>query len=400
MKKRIFSIILLLITVTVVASQPAMAITQKAVDAINGQYPYYDASDTSGTCELSGASAATVSLSGNDNEQKIYNYLVAKGLSPVGAAGIDGNFGQESHWNPATPGGYLAQWGGSRLSNLQNFASKQNKPVTDLGVQLDFMWQELNGSYPKVLEHVKAATTVEDATEQFMGPIKLSNGGTSGGYENPGRPELAKRIAFAKGALIKYGGAAASPAALITSIATNTCSGITGNGQNTKFYDGFTVYSQCDPAWGGKPYGDDTICANACGPSALAMIVTNLTGRKVTPDVLAAYADKNGLYVQNTGSSWLIAPTIATEYGLKSQKIGADVAKITAVLQAGGLVAAPGSGASPYTKGGHYIVIRAVTATGKWKIGDSGHRDTSDKEWDPQQLVSEMHEGGVYAITK
>ncbi len=54
----------------------------------------------------------------------------------------------------------------------------------------------------------------------------------------------------------------------------------------------------------------------------------------------------------------------------------------------------------PFTANGHFIVIRAVTAEGKFKVGDPGHSDTSDKDWDPQQLINNMRDGSVYAITK
>lgn len=401
---RIISFFMIVVIVIVQSgTAPVLAISKASLEAINGNSAFYDPSNAGQVCQSFGATpTASGPLIGNDNEQKIFNYFIAKKLGPIQTAGIVGNFGQESHWSPTTPGGYLAQWGGARLTNLQKFAASQNKPVTDLQVQLDFVWKELNESYTKVLKNLNAATTVEDATNQFMGPTPLPNGGTTDGYENPGKPELQKRINYAKDALKLYGGAAATTAALVTTITGSGggCSSAVGNSQNTKFIDGFTVYNQCDPAWASKPYGNGTICQNACGPSSMAMIITNLKGTTVTPDTIATFAMSNGLYINGVGSSWNIAPVVAKAYGLKAVAIGADVAKITATLQAGGLVAAPGSGAKPFTSGGHYIVIRAVTAEGKWKVGDSGHSNTSSLDWDPQQLVNEMHGGGVYAISK
>jgi len=176
--------------------------------------------------------------------------------------------------------------------------------------------------------------------------------------------------------------------------------GTVGNGQDTKFIDGFAIYKQTDPAWKNKPYGSSTIGPSGCGPSAMAMIVTALTGNKVTPPEVADVA--KSMYVEGAGSSWQIGPFVAQHYGLQSSAVGASVSKITEALLAGGLVVAPGDGADPFTKGGHYIVIRGVTASGKWKIGDSkgNGAETSQKEWDPQTLVSQMHSGGVYAISK
>ncbi len=181
--------------------------------------------------------------------------------------------------------------------------------------------------------------------------------------------------------------------------ANKSCSDTTaGNGQDSQYIDGFTVYDQYDPDWRDKPFGSSTIGPSGCGPSAMAMIVTALTGKPVTPPEVATVA--KSMYVPGSGSSWNIGPFVAAHYGLKSTPVEANVAKISEVLVKGGLVVAPGQGAVPYTDGGHFIVIRAVTADGKWRIGDSGHRDTSNKNWDPAKLVTQMRDGGVYAITK
>lgn len=181
--------------------------------------------------------------------------------------------------------------------------------------------------------------------------------------------------------------------------ANNSCvSDKAGNGEDTQFIDGFTVYSQYDRAWRETPYSTSTIGDSGCGPSAMAMIITALTGEKVTPPAVASYS--KSMYEPGKGSKWTIAPFAASHWNLKATQIEANVAKISETLVNGGLVIAPGQGSLPYTNDGHFIVIRAVTADGKWRIGDSGHRDTSDKDWDPAKLVLMMRDGGVYAITK
>lgn len=184
-----------------------------------------------------------------------------------------------------------------------------------------------------------------------------------------------------------------------TSGLDNSCSeGTIGNGQDTKFIDGFAIYDQYDPDWRNQPFSSSTIGQSGCGPSAMAMIVTALTGKTVLPPEVAAIS--GDLYEPGKGSKWIIGPFVAGKYGLQSTPIEANVAKISETLINGGLVIAPGQGAKPYTSGGHFIVIRAVTADGKWRVGDSGHKDTSDKNWDPATLVAMMRDGGVYAITK
>jgi hypothetical protein len=158
------------------------------------------ASPSATSCSCTAGSPAT--LTGNDNKQKIFNYFIGKGLSPEQAAGIDGNFGQESGWNPSSPGGYLAQWGGGRLTALEALAQKEGKPVTDLGVQLDYVWLELTGGSgageddSAVLQHIKGAKTAADAATIF-----------SNEFERPGDPQLQNRIDYANQIFNQYGSA-------------------------------------------------------------------------------------------------------------------------------------------------------------------------------------------------
>jgi hypothetical protein len=241
---------------------------------------------------------------------------------------------------------------------------------------------------PFSLDEYKKITNEKQASLYFLSHIE---GGTDpGGIRESNATDILK----------KYGHTQDAASQVIGSISGGNCSSITGPGQDTKFIDSFTVYNQCDPQWGTKSYGNSNICASGCGPSAMAMIITNLTSNQVTPDITADYADNHGIYIPGSGSSWNISPVLARHWGLKSKAIGADAAKISAALQAGALVIASGQGPLPYTSGGHFIVIRGVAADGKWKVGDSGHSDTSSKEWDPQQLLASTNDGSVYAISK
>ena len=176
-----------------------------------------DASQSSDSCACSSSGD---NLIGNDIQQKIFNFFVGKGLSPAQAAGIDGNFGQESSWNPSDSGGYLGQWGGNRLTALGQLAQQENKPITDLGVQLDYVWLELTGGSgvgeddSAVLQHLKATTSPGDAATVF-----------SNEYERPGDPQLKNRIMYANQIFAEYG--SGSPASSACAV---VCSGA---GQNS-----------------------------------------------------------------------------------------------------------------------------------------------------------------------
>jgi hypothetical protein len=390
----------------------ALSAAQKSV--FNLGINYFDVNDRLASCAV----AVDVSLSGNSNAEKAFGFFVSQGLTPAQAAGVTGNLMWESGLdpeniqnpagrsrNPADAGqaGWgIAQWTpGQKITNIAKAAGVTD-PIYELSAQLEVLWAELsNGAGGTTLEKkagddIKATTTIDEATRAFQGD--QNSGGKYVGFERPGDESatISKRIVLAKQIFNKYG---SSPGTAQVATSNNSCSS-TSPGQNTRYVDGFTIYSQYDPAWAGKPYGSTTIADAGCGPSAMAMIITALTGRSVTPDQTAAYASQQNLYIPGAGSSWDIARVLAAHWDLSPKPIGKDATTITATLQAGGLVIASGQGPLPFTSGGHYIVIRAATTDGKWKVGDSGHDETNSKTWSPQELLAYMNDGSVYAITK
>ncbi|HEU4914143.1 MAG TPA: phage tail tip lysozyme [Candidatus Saccharimonadales bacterium] len=376
----------------------AQSITTQDVKDINNARPWYD--PNFGGCPTGTSNDTT--LVGNDNVEKAYNFLVGKGLKDFQAAGIIGNLMQESGpgLNPKAdqkngPGRGIAQWEeGARWENLKkwvsnpsNFSDNRIRDPESLEGQLAFLWHEMTevSGWKETLPAVKGTTTVEQATVAFEEK-----------FEKASTPNMPNRLKNARQVLKTYGGGAAEtdPG---TSETVSSCPSV---GDNSQFIDGFTIYNQCDRAWKNKPYGSSTVCEAGCGPSAMAMIVTALTGKRVTPPEAASVATAEGMYIPNVGSSWDIGTKLAKRYGLKSKFIGANASKINDTLKNGGLVLISGSGPSPFTSGGHYLVIRAVTAEGKWKVGDSGHSNTSDKDWDPQTLLRSANDGSAYAIYK
>jgi LysM repeat protein len=140
-------------------------------------------------------------LTGKTNEEKIWNYLVGKGMSAEGAAGLMGNLYAESGLNPQNlqntyekklgytdaaytaavdngsygnfvrdSAGYgLAQWTfWSRKQNMLNFARAAGKSIGDLEMQLDFLFKELSESYKTVLNTLKTASTVKAASDSVL----------------------------------------------------------------------------------------------------------------------------------------------------------------------------------------------------------------------------------------
>jgi hypothetical protein len=99
--------------------------------------------------------------------------LMAKGFSPIAAAGMVGNTIHEAGVNPYASGdagtsGGIAQWHNERLTALRQFAAAQGKPATDLQTQVDFIDHELHTTETGTLAKLQAARTPEEAAVAFM----------------------------------------------------------------------------------------------------------------------------------------------------------------------------------------------------------------------------------------
>ena len=110
------------------------------------------------------------------NAARIFVYLVNKGLSRNGAYGVLGNIQAESGFRPgieeySTGIGYgICQWSFGRRTNLESYAKQIGKKVSDLGLQCDFLWKELNYSrYSNLLSLLKSSTiTSSEAADKFV----------------------------------------------------------------------------------------------------------------------------------------------------------------------------------------------------------------------------------------
>lgn len=138
------------------------AISQSNYDSLTT--PFYE-TDACATTGGGGGGGSSGPLEGADNIEKIFNFFVGKGLTDFQAAGILGNMYEESgfepqraqgifnrlvpadNWSEAKGGGYgLVQWtpGSKMVDPVKTFGKDPN----DLGVQLEFLWAQLQGEWP------------------------------------------------------------------------------------------------------------------------------------------------------------------------------------------------------------------------------------------------------------
>lgn len=201
---------------------------------------------------------STTNLTGSNNEEKIFNYLVGRGLKPYQAAGIMGNMQVESSFNPKalepnTTGdapieglGYgLVQWTFSdRQAPLIKKAQDSGRKVYDLGLQLEYIFDELEGPYKTVYDELKKSTDYKQATLIIELGYEIHAGGI--------QPE---RQANARDILSRYGSNAPGGGGSSDSV---TCEASNGSGEMVGQYS-LPVpkkwYTQ-DPGMFTKPHHD------------------------------------------------------------------------------------------------------------------------------------------------
>lgn len=184
----------------------------------------------------------------------------------------------------------------------------------------------------------------------------------------------------------------------------DACVESSGGGATEYADDGAIIYAQCDDQWSDASFGSSTVCEAGCGPSSLAMIITALTGKTVTPPDVASYVGERGGYVPKAGSSHDV-PIIAagnSAWGIRAEKVSKSIDSVNKILDDGGMAWMCGSGSLPFSSGGHCIGVRARTESGKWLTFDSsqgskGH--DSNKEYDPSTIINQANDSvhGVYA---
>jgi len=116
---------------------------------------------------------------GQKNKGKVFKGLLSRGFTKEESAVIMGNLRQESAYDPqaelrgAGEDSYgLMQWRESRLDSLKALADEQDKDVSDIDVQLDFIKKELKGGGYETKQFKKAMAHGSSLEEKTMGFAK------------------------------------------------------------------------------------------------------------------------------------------------------------------------------------------------------------------------------------
>lgn len=161
--------------------------------------------------------------------------------------------------------------------------------------------------------------------------------------------------------------------------------------KNHKEYVGSSVYfNQADEAWN---HSGLSIHSAGCGPSAIAVCITNLTSKWVTPVDVASWGSQNGYY-SSAGSVHEGIPAMVEHFGLQCEGAGTDYEKIKAALKNGNFVIGL-MGPGYFTNGGHFIALVEIDQDDQITVADVGSRRRSQFKYALKDVIGESKAAGA-----
>lgn len=161
---------------------------------------------------------------------------------------------------------------------------------------------------------------------------------------------------------------------------------LTGGSWEVRYYD------QRAPEWAELPYGSDHIGGYGCGPTAMAMAVSTLTGQVVNPAEMAQWCVQKRHWASRQGSYLSIVQGVAGDYGIPCESVVVDELEPDTLVQrlAAGDLAVALMTKGHFSKGGHFILLRGVTLEGKILVADPASEERSLVEWDLELILDEL----------
>lgn len=153
-----------------------------------------------------------------------------------------------------------------------------------------------------------------------------------------------------------------------------------------------TYFNQTDELRAEQRYGSDPLATHGCGPTALAMAVSSLTGETVDPADMAAFCVDRGYWCRGHGSYLSIVQGVAESWELDCEPLDPESLEADEIYRrlAAGDVAVALMTKGHFTKGGHFILLRGTTLSGEILVADPASRDRSLIPWDLSLILEEL----------
>lgn len=221
---------------------PAEREARAEFNAANDTRPLFDPCSSGGSCSVAGTGAAQTQLRGGSNAERVWNYFIGRGLSPVAAAGAMGNIEQESGFDPwVNEGGNgigfgLIQWSFERRTKVENALhaagiTEYTEATSEKGllIQLDYLWEEQSQTWSPLNAETKvdgntSVNPISAAANVGNGSALYFHASVERSADTPAM--LQERVDSAKAYLDQFGGAGGGGAS--TTGSTSNCGGGAG----------------------------------------------------------------------------------------------------------------------------------------------------------------------------
>ena len=150
----------------------------------------------------------------------------------------------------------------------------------------------------------------------------------------------------------------------------------------------FPHFLQWDERWGYEDYGGSFFAVAGCGPTAMSVVYSGLTGKTdMNPYKMSQWAEEQGYYIVGEGTSWEMMWSGANSLGLYWWEVDFDENSIRAALDSGCPIIAAMSPGGDFTSFGHFIVMTDIDDEGNITIRDSNSIERTERTWTWDELM-------------
>lgn len=142
-----------------------------------------------------------------------------------------------------------------------------------------------------------------------------------------------------------------------------------------------------------------SVSTSGCGTTSASMVIAYLTGNTAqTPYTLFKWAYDHGYY-SGDGLGHDAVSRLCSNYGVRCTWVANTEKNILSALQSGyPVIAHMGSGI--FTKGGHYIVLRGVTADGKILVNDPNSSKRTQMAFPLSTIINQARRSNSFGVCK
>lgn len=123
----------------------------------------------------------------------------------------------------------------------------------------------------------------------------------------------------------------------------------------------------------------------------MAIVISTLLGEAHDPIELSRWSAANGYRCEGNGSYHSLIPAAAAVWGLSCEGDLSGQEFVDALADGKLVVAIMARG--HFTRSGHFIVLRGVTADGKILVADPASVSRSNQEWELSLIIDEARNG-------